>query len=127
YSDEEEDTRKTAAVPLAHQAQLTEPEPTSTTNTDEDNNVEAPFITPDSIDTSNDYAWMQFIESQDTGEISLENPSTSTTPVDTDQANTEDQLAAPANTFADNNEPSVTKDPPDALLNVGEEPFPVQE
>src|SRR5207249_1733312 len=58
YSDEEEDTRKTAAVPLAHQAQLTEPEPTPTTNTDEDNNVEAPFITPDSIDTSNDYAWM---------------------------------------------------------------------
>jgi hypothetical protein len=125
YGDEEDDTRKTPAVPPGYQAQHTEPEPTPPTNTDEgkDNmeapfiapdsidtskdNVEAPFIAPDSIDTSSDYAWMQFIESQDTGENMLEGlstTSTTTTPVNTDESKTGDQLSAPINTRAHNDE-----------------------
>ena len=80
YGDEEDDTHKTPAVLPGYQAQHTEPEPTPPTNADEDrDNVEAPFIAPDSIDTSSDYAWMQFIESQDTGENMLEDLSTTST------------------------------------------------
>ncbi len=126
YGDEEDDTHKTPAVPPGYQVQHTEPEPTPPTNTGEDrDNVEAPFIAPDSIDTSNDYAWMQFIESQDTGENMLEGLSTTsttntlvntdetttpvntdetTTPVNTDETNTGDQLSAPINTRAGNDE-----------------------
>jgi len=118
---EEEDTSKSAAATLAQQAQHTEPEPTPITSTDADkDNVEAPFIAPTS---TSDYAWMQFIEPQDTGENIVEPQSdTSTTTISAnaeapfvaptpstniDEANTEDQLTAPANTPADNDDPKT--------------------
>ncbi|MFL5698482.1 MAG: zinc-binding dehydrogenase [Ktedonobacteraceae bacterium] len=118
---EEEDTNKSAAATLAQQAQHTEPEPTLITNTDADKDyVEAPFIAPTS---TSDYAWMQFIEPQDTGENIVEPQSdTSTTTISAnaeapfvapapstniDEANTEDQLTAPANTPADNDDPKT--------------------
>ena len=118
---EEEDTSKSAAAALSQQAQHTGPEPTPTTNTDADkDNMEPPFITPTS---TSEYAWMQFIEPQDTGEEIVEpQPDTSTTTIspnaeapfvaptpstNIDEASTEDQLTAPANTPADNDDPKT--------------------
>ena len=135
FEKQEEDTGKSAAAALAQQTQHTGPEPIPTTNTDADNdNMEAPFIAPTS---TSDYAWMQFIEPQDTGENIVEPQSdTSTTTISAnaeapfvastpstnideantgdlpfvapiDEANTEDQLTAPANTPADNDDPKT--------------------
>ena len=125
---EEEDTGKNDSAPPAHTAQHVEPEPAPTTNTASDqDNLDAPFIAPDSIDVSSDYAWMQFIEPQDTGENIIEpQPDTSTTtisanadisteapfvaptpPNDIDEASTGDQVTAPANTHVDNNGPKT--------------------
>jgi hypothetical protein len=104
---EEEDTSKSTGAPLAQQAQHTEPEPILTTNTDADNdNMEAPFIAPTS---TSDYAWMQFIEPQDTGEDIVEpQPDTFTTTI---SANAEAPFVAPT--------PSTNIDE----ANTGELPF----
>src|SRR5205807_7050198 len=77
---EEEDTSKSAAAALSQQAQHTGPEPIPTTNTDAGkDNMEAPFIAQTS---TSDYAWMQFIEPQNTGEDIVEpQPDTSTTTI----------------------------------------------